>query len=114
MAVGAEKVEAFITRWSPTGGGERSNCHMFLTELCTLIEVPGPEPVVEDESQNAYVFERRIPARHLDRRDTFNYIDLYKRGCFVLEAKQSAKRLEQLAELEQLGLDGAAGRSGTR
>ncbi len=87
VAVSAEKVEAFITRWSPTGGGERSNCHMFLTEFCELIEVPGPEPVVEDESQNAYVFERRVPARHLDRRDTFNYIDLYKRGCFVLEAK---------------------------
>ena len=101
----AEKVEAFITRWSPTGGGERSNCHMFLTEFCELIEVPGPEPAVEDESQNAYVFERRVPARHLDRRDTFNYIDLYKRGCFVLEAKQSAKRQKQLAELKQLGLD---------
>ena len=105
MAVDADKVEAFITRWSPTGGGERSNCHMFLAELCELIEVPGPEPAVEDESQNAYVFERRIPARHSDRRDTFNYIDLYKRGCFVLEAKQSAKRRKQLAELKQLGLD---------
>lgn len=104
MAVSAEKVEAFITRWSPTGGGERSNCHMFLTEFCELIEVPGPEPAVEDESQNAYVFERRVPARHSDGRDTFNYIDLYKRGCFVLEAKQSAKRFKQIAELKQLGL----------
>ena len=105
VAVSAEKVEAFIARWSPTGGGERSNYQMFLTELCTLIEVPGPKPAVEDESQNAYIFERRVPARHLDRGDTFNYIDLYKRGCFVLEAKQSAKRQKQLAELKQLGLD---------
>ncbi len=56
VAVSAEKVEAFIARWSPTGGGERSNCHMFLTEFCTLIEVPGPEPAVEYESQKAYDF----------------------------------------------------------
>jgi hypothetical protein len=78
---------------------------MFLTELCVLIGVLTPEPAVEDEGRNVYVFERKVPARHADGRTTSNFIDLYKRGCFILEAKQSAKRQKQIAELKQLGLD---------
>ncbi|MBF0251666.1 MAG: class I SAM-dependent DNA methyltransferase, partial [Alphaproteobacteria bacterium] len=97
-------IEAFIDRWGPSGGGERSNYQMFLTELCTLIGAPTPEPAVQVESQNKYVFERTVPARRIDGKTTTNYIDLYKRGCFVLEAKQSTKRLKQYAELKQLDL----------
>lgn len=113
MTTGAGEIEAFISRWSPTGGGERSNYQMFLTELCTLLDVPIPEPAVEDESQNAYVFERKVPARRIEGRTTANFIDLYKRGCFVLEAKQSAKRLKQLAELKQLDLELPERRAGS-
>lgn len=103
--VGTAEVEAFIERWSVSGGGERSNYQLFLTELCALLRMPGPEPAVEDESQNAYVFERRVSRRRHDGPTTANFIDLYKRHCFVLEAKQSAKRQKQFAELRQLGLD---------
>src|SRR5690606_4827461 len=81
------------------------NCQMFMAELCRLLDVPEPEPAVEDESRNAYVFERKVPARRLDGPTTANFIDLYKRGCFVLEAKQSRKRQKQLDELRQLGFD---------
>ncbi len=104
MATEADKIEAFIARWGPAGGGERSNYQMFLTELCALIGAPKPEPAVEDESRNAYIFERKVPARRLDGATTANFIDLYKRDCFVLEAKQSAKRQKQIAEIKQLGL----------
>jgi hypothetical protein len=104
MTADAERIQAFVDRWGPAGGGERSNYQMFLTELCDLIGVPKPEPAVEEESRNAYVFERKVPARRLDGPSTANFIDLYKRGCFVLEAKQSAKRQKQFAELKQLGL----------
>ena len=113
MAVGSDKIEKFIKRWSPAGGGERSNYQMFLTELCALIDVQGPEPAVEDESRNAYVFERKVPARRLEGQTTANFIDLYKRGCFVLEAKQSAKRLTQMAQLTQLPLGLREQRSGS-
>lgn len=78
---------------------------MFLTELCALIDVAGPDPAIENERENAYVFERKIPARRVDGPTTSNYIDLYKRGCFVLEAKQSAKRVKQIAELRQLEIE---------
>lgn len=101
----AQAIEAFIERWGPAGGGERSNYQMFLTELCDLIGVAKPEPAVELERQNAYVFERKVSARRLDGATSANFIDLYKRGCFVLEAKQSAKRLQQIANLRQLKLE---------
>jgi SAM-dependent methyltransferase len=105
--------DGFIARWSETGGGERSNYQMFLTELCELIGAPKPDPAKEDESRNHYVFERRVAALSLEGTSTSNYIDLYKRGCFVLEAKQSAKRQKQLKELSQLSMDLPAQRVGS-
>jgi hypothetical protein len=86
---------------------------MFLTELCRLLGVGEPEPAIEDESRNAYVFERKVPARRLEGPTTANFIDLYKRGCFVLEAKQSRKRQKQLEELRRLGFDLPETRSGS-
>jgi len=108
-----KSIDDFIARWEPSGGGERSNCQMFLAELCRLLDVGEPEPAVEDESRNAYVFERKVPARRLEGPTTANFIDLYKRGCFVLEAKQSRKRLKQLEELKQLGFDLPETRTGS-
>lgn len=96
-------IDAFIETWAASGGGERSNYQLFLTQLCDLLGVPQPERAVEDEARNAYVFERRVTRRRLDGSTTATFIDLYKRGCFILEAKQSAKREKRLAE--QLGLD---------
>ncbi len=103
--MGEHTVDEFISRWRAAGGGERSNYQLFLNELCDLLDAPKPQPAVAVESQNAYVFERKIPARRIDGPTTANFIDLYKRGCFVLEAKQSAKRLRQFEELKQFGLD---------
>ena len=40
----APTVEAFIARWESAGGSERANYQFFLTELCTLLELPTPDP----------------------------------------------------------------------
>ncbi|MEQ8603757.1 MAG: class I SAM-dependent DNA methyltransferase [Marivibrio sp.] len=104
---------AFIDKWAASDGGERSNYQLFLTELCALIGAPKPEAASADESRNAYVFERAVPNRRLDGPDSRNFIDLYKRGCFVLEAKQSAKRVDQLREVRQLEIDMPAQRTGS-
>ena len=37
--------------------------------------------------QNAYVFERNVTFHHPDGSTSTGRIDLYKRGCYVLEAK---------------------------
>jgi hypothetical protein len=41
---------------------------------------------------NAYVFERAVQFHNGDGTTSTRRIDLYKRGCFVLEAKQGSDR----------------------
>ena len=81
-------VQAFIARWQNAHGKERANYQLFLAELCQLLNLPGPEPATGELDQDAYVFERRVDIRHADGSETRGYIDLYKRGHFVLEAKR--------------------------
>jgi len=80
----------FIERWQNSGAAERANYQLFLSELCDLIGAPRPDPATPDTTQNAYVFERAVTFHHGDGKTTTGRIDLYKRGCFVLEAKQGA------------------------
>ena len=92
--------EEFIKRWAPSGGSEQANAKLFLTELTHLIGAPPPDPVVPRLSENDYVFERRIALR---ADDANRYIDLYKRGCYVLEAKQGVEKRDQEAALSEAG-----------
>lgn len=89
-----DAVEAFIERWTDTGGKERANYQLFLTELCRLLDLPGPEPATEDDKADAYVFERRVDIAWPDGTTTRGYIDLYRRGHFVLEAKRVSQEVE--------------------
>src|SRR5579871_5689820 len=83
-------VEAFIARWQGrTGGQERANYGMFLRELCTALAVEPPAPAAADPETNDYVFERVVKEPARDGAAASTRIDLYKRDCFVLEAKQS-------------------------
>ncbi len=84
--------DAFIARWQGgEGGQERANYALFLTELCDVIGAPKPEPASASHDGNNYVFER-VVARHQGDRESLGRIDLYKKDCFVLEAKQSRWR----------------------
>lgn len=83
----------FISRWEKSGAAERANCQIFLSELCALIGVPPPEPATPDTSLNTYVFERAVNFDHGNGDSSTGRIDLYKRGCFVLEAKQGSDPL---------------------
>ncbi len=87
-------IGAFICNWKASGGAERANYQLFLTELCRQLSLPQPEPTRPDDAENAYVFERTVTFEHGDGRTSPNYIDLYRRGCFVLEAKQGSDRTE--------------------
>lgn len=87
-------LNAFIDRWKKAGGSERANYQLFLIELCELLALPKADPAGEDTRDNAYVFERRVIQRKPDGSENNGFIDLYKRGCFVLEAKQTGKTLD--------------------
>src|SRR5687768_9381162 len=78
-----QAVAAFIERWSRSEGGEHRTYPMFLTELGDLLRVAKPETVGDD-----YCFERKVRITNWDGSSSLGRIDLYKRGCFVLEAKQ--------------------------
>ncbi|MGC9452303.1 MAG: class I SAM-dependent DNA methyltransferase [Oceanipulchritudo sp.] len=86
-----EELDDFIGRWKSSGASERANCQPFLMELCAVLNLPRPEPAKPDHKENAYVFERAVPFTMPDGTTSTGRIDLYKRGCFVLEAKQGAE-----------------------
>ena len=106
-------IEAFIARWtSREGGAERANYQMFLSEFCDAIGVPRPDPAGAERAHNDYVFERAVRRRASDEIASSRRIDLYKKGCFILEAKQSRLpggknalpgQMSLLAEDEALG-----------
>ena len=106
-------LEAFIKRWSDReGGAERANYALFLVELCDLIGVQRPEPAGQETERNEYVFERAVRFHHDDGSTSPGRIDLYKKNCFVLEAKQSKKREKGGEVYEQLAFALGAGRGG--
>ena len=86
-------IDQFISKWQDTEGGqERANYALFLTELCQILEVPSPDPAGATTETNDYVFERAVPRTGRDGAKSYGRIDLYKRGSFVLEAKQSRQK----------------------
>ena len=91
--VDAAAIDAFIARWEKSGGSESANFQMFANELCNLLNLTRPDPSQELNEFNDYVFERRVDFKHEDGTATPGRIDLYRRGRFVMEAKQSAKRV---------------------
>jgi hypothetical protein len=110
-------VQDFIKRWKESGAAERANYQLFLSELTDLLEVPRPQPAQADDEQNAYVFERAVIFNNGDGTTSTGRIDLYKRGCFVLEAKQGSDRVTNSAPLfssesELLASRGRQGRRG--
>ncbi len=111
--VAASDVDTFIVRWRANeGGAERANFPLFLTELCRLIDVPVPDPADATHDRNDYVFERAVRLQDIGGVQRNGRIDLYRRGCFVLEAKQSRERggLKEVAGIgrnfEQASLPG--------
>jgi hypothetical protein len=63
-----------------------------LAELCDVIGVAHPDPAGASHEFNDYVFERHVERQQPDGTTERGRIDLYKRGCFILEAKQSRQK----------------------
>jgi hypothetical protein len=92
-----QDVGNFITRWQQSSAAERANYALFLSELCDYLDLPRPDPSQADEDANSYVIDKAVFFQNLDGSSTTNYIDLYKRNCFVLEAKQGSNPLSNSA-----------------
>ena len=105
----------FETRWLKSGGAERANYGLFLTDLCELLGVARPDATSDNPAQDAYVLERAVTfAGGTGGKGSTGRIDLYKRGCFVLETKQGTTSPDEQAAAEkaQLGLPAEKRRKG--
>lgn len=92
----------FIDHWKVSGGAELANSQLFLSQLCRLLGVDEPDASGDDESRNKYVFEKAVKFNNGDGTTSDGRVDLYRKGCFVLESKQgvdrkSAEQAEALA-----------------
>src|SRR5271169_6471019 len=86
-----DAADRFILSWSATGGSELANTQSFINELCALIGVEAPRGSRVDDDENSYVFERRVFEDNGDGTSSFGRVDCYKKGSFVLEAKQGTE-----------------------
>lgn len=85
-------LDAFISKWTVSGASERANKDPFLLDLCAVLGVPTPAPSTGDAKRDLYVFEKDILTPHEGRWSSIGKADLYKHGCFLLEAKQGSER----------------------
>lgn len=79
-------MQDFIERWNGrVAGAERGTACLYLNELTAALGLDSPDP-----SNNDYAFERPVRSS-VDEGGQPKRIDLYKRDCFILEAKQSRR-----------------------
>lgn len=97
-----DPVEEFIERWRPSSGSEMANFQSFANDLTELIGVEKPKVSDVDGDYLDYRFERPVTFTHTGR-NSRGRIDLYKSGCFILEAKQGGDRVKK-ENLDQLAL----------
>lgn len=105
-------IEQFINRWKASGASERANYQLFLTELCDLLGIEKPNPASAKVKEATYTFERPVEFNDGEGKVTTNFIDLYKKDCFVLEAKQGSDKAV-ISEAEILGVDNGKTKTGT-
>lgn len=80
-------IEQFIASWKQSGGSERVNFQTFANELTEVLGVPKLERATETGQTDSYRFERPVTFIHTGSH-TRGFIDLYRAGHFVMEAKQ--------------------------
>ncbi len=107
-------IAAFIGKWlGVTGGAERANYSQFINDFCGAMDLPVPG-VAEAGVLGNYQFEGPVPGGGAG--GNTGAIDLYKRGCFILEAKQSKLSAadKQHPQLFDMPVSAPASPSGTR
>jgi len=87
MNLAEAAIEEFITRWKGSGGNEMANFQAFATELVALLGLETIKVADAEGQNNDYRFERPVTFTHTGRKSR-GRIDLYRKGCFILEAKQ--------------------------
>ncbi len=85
------ETEEFIEKWSASDASERANTQPFLYDLCEVLGVEKPKPATGNVEENSYCFERDAVLQHEGGGVSIGKMDLFKAGCFILEAKQGSE-----------------------
>lgn len=85
-----QAISEFIERWEKSGGSERANYALFLTELTEVLSVEKPLPATDTDENDHYRLERPV-ASHIIGETSKKFIDFYRRGSFILETKQGSQ-----------------------
>ncbi|MEY3898735.1 MAG: hypothetical protein RLZZ214_4257 [Verrucomicrobiota bacterium] len=93
MSADLSTPQAFIDYWSKAEANERANSQSFLIGLSRILGVPQPK----HSHVEGYSFE--YPVKVPGSQST-NFVDLYRRGCFILESKQFVAPQEEQTDLE--------------
>jgi hypothetical protein len=75
-------LRALRERWAATKAAERANAQSYIRELCEALGVPAPMP-----AGSGYEFELPLKLVTRDGTETQGFVDCYKAGHFILEAK---------------------------
>jgi hypothetical protein len=78
----AVALRALRDRWAGVPAAERANAQSYISELCAALQVPVPMP-----AGSGYEFELPVKLITRDGTETNGFIDCYKAGHFILEAK---------------------------
>ena len=84
-------IDDLLAKWlGARGGAERANYQMFLTEFCLALGLPLPDAA--GSGLGDYRFDGPVRSEAIYGTKGDHRIDLYKRDCFILEAKQRQVR----------------------
>jgi hypothetical protein len=78
----AVALRALRERWAGVPAAERANAQTYLRDLCEALGVPAPLP-----AGSGYEFELPVKLITRDGTETTGFVDCYKAGHFILEAK---------------------------
>ena len=85
MAETVANLKALAARWAAAKPAERANAQSYLIELCEALNLPRPQP-----AGSGYEFEFAMTITGRDGTETTGFVDCYRQGHFVLEAKDYA------------------------
>lgn len=85
-----QRVQEFLKRWQGLSGDERANKDSFFLDLCKALDVE-PPPAKGSIADDPYCFEKDVKIPHPSGKVTTCFVDFYKQGHFVIEAKQGGE-----------------------
>jgi len=102
------ETESFIEKWRGLTGKETGNLQPFILDLCRALGLPAPGVSAPGAE---YCFEYSVQTVNEDGSAATDEIDLYRRGHFILEGKQTTESVRKGAGAAAQGAtgNGAAG-----